>query len=383
MCRVMKDPQDSQKINVVHLAPVPEERSWFQGLLIHLDQKGFFQSIVSVSNSDVDFEQIFPFQIRKYKSENRIFVIRLLIALILIKKNLKRNYKNVVLAQGHRESTISYIASKLFGLDYILIHHMQPGYFNLFKSKKPVSSFVHKLFHELYAKNAIAVQSLSLDVSHYLEGLGVSKSRIMEIPHGVDFDKIQHQFFASNTFESREFLRVLMVGRLSPEKNYEIAVKSFAQFLDHFPNALLTIAGEGPCRGDITNLINELGISSSVELLGFKSDIISLMRNSDALLHVAATESYGRVYLEALICDLPVFTPKIGITLDLESISRGKIIFLQDSSPDEISKKLVDYFGRNTEQKKSTMPEFRNYRAHDQEEVFKRIAVFLSEVLNK
>jgi glycosyltransferase involved in cell wall biosynthesis len=379
----MKDPQHSQKINVIHVAPLPEERSWFQGLLIHLNQKGFFQSIVSVSNSDVDFEQILSFQIRTYKSENRIFVFRLLIALILIKKNLKRNCKNVVLAQGHRESTISYIASKLFGLDYILIHHMQPGYFSLIESKKPISSFVHKLFHELYTKNAIAVQSLSLDVSRYLEGLGVSKSRIMEIPHGVDFDMIQLQFFASNTLESRDFIRILMVGRLSPEKNYEIALKSFAQFLDHFPNALLTIAGEGPCRDEITKLINELEIFSSVELLGFKSDIISLMRNSDALLHVAATESYGRVYLEALICDLPVFTPKIGVTLDLESISRGKLIFFQDSSPDEISKKMLDYFGRNSEQKKSTMPEFRNYRAHNQEEVFKRIGIFVSGVLNK
>jgi glycosyltransferase involved in cell wall biosynthesis len=371
------------KPNIIHVSAFPEEKSWFEGLLNYLYGNGFAQSIVSVSQTNKLVTCNIPIQINTHKSENKLIIFRFISTLLSVRRCRKSGLKNVIIAQGHLESTTAYLVSRFLGLDYILIYHMQPGYFKLLKRDKPVSSFVHGFFQKLYTKNATAIQSLSRDVSNYIAGLGVTPTRIIEIPHGVDFSGIEQQFLTTNSLEPRGFFRILMAGRLSPEKNHELALKSFVKFLESYPNAILTIAGEGPCRDHIEEIITELGISSSVELLGFSPDIITLMRNSDALLHVAATESYGRVYLEALICDLPVFTFKVGATLDLESNSSERLVFLGGSTPAEIGEKMSAYFNNDLARGRLTMPQFAKYGDHDQNEVFRRIATFIPEVLKQ
>jgi glycosyltransferase involved in cell wall biosynthesis len=171
-----------------------------------------------------------------------------------------------------------------------------------------------------------------------------------------------------------------MVGRLSPEKNYDIALSAFAEFKKEFPNALLRIAGNGPCEFELKQLTKKLRLTNSVEFLGFTQDVTNLMRNSDVLLHVASTESYGRVYVEALICNLCIATQAIGVVVDLIDENPKDFVLIENLDPTQISTKLMDFFSSGAQKKHSEWPRFGKYVAHNQDRIFLQIADYLEEI---
>src|SRR5207249_1628336 len=62
--------------------------------------------------------------------------------------------------------------------------------------------------------------------------------------------------------------RLLCLGRLSPEKGFDVAVTAFASLANRFPHAHLVIVGEGPERIRLERQISELGLTHRVELTG-------------------------------------------------------------------------------------------------------------------
>lgn len=57
-------------------------------------------------------------------------------------------------------------------------------------------------------------------------------------------------------------------GRLVPEKGADILVRAFANVVERLPRACLLVAGDGPERGGLERLVDELGLGRRVLLLG-------------------------------------------------------------------------------------------------------------------
>jgi glycosyltransferase involved in cell wall biosynthesis len=224
------------------------------------------------------------------------------------------------------------------------------------------------------------IQSLSRDVTNYLIRSGVENEKIIAIPHGINFSAIE-QFYETKFEESHhDWPEILMVGRLSPEKNYDLALRAFAEVKQEFPKAVLKIAGDGPCRDVLVRIAQDLQVRDSVHFLGFRKDVTSLMRKSNALLHVASTESYGRVYIEALICDLKIFTKEIGVVVDLWPANPGDFSIIENLDSSEVKSKLVEYFSSEIKKNRSKLPRFGQYQAHDQNRVFLQIADYIDKI---
>jgi glycosyltransferase involved in cell wall biosynthesis len=107
-------------------------------------------------------------------------------------------------------------------------------------------------------------------------------------------------------------LRALGVGRLTRQKGFEVAIRAFASVQKHFPQAQLTIAGEGEERESLSRLIEEVGLTDSVTLLGERHDISALMQKADVLVHPARWEGFGIVLLEAMSAGLPIVASRVG-----------------------------------------------------------------------
>jgi glycosyltransferase involved in cell wall biosynthesis len=59
-----------------------------------------------------------------------------------------------------------------------------------------------------------------------------------------------------------------LAGRLTSEKGIDVAVASMARVVEKLPTARLLIAGEGPERARLTDMIQRLGLTQNVTLLG-------------------------------------------------------------------------------------------------------------------
>lgn len=98
---------------------------------------------------------------------------------------------------------------------------------------------------------------------------------------------------------------VLFVGRLVYYKGCDVLIKAMKNI-----NANLVLVGEGPLRGELEQLVADLGMKNRVRFLGRVSDekLASLYKASSifVLPSTLSTECFGLVQVEAMLAGKPV-----------------------------------------------------------------------------
>lgn len=137
---------------------------------------------------------------------------------------------------------------------------------------------------------------------------------------------------------------ILGAGRLHHQKGFDVLLRAFALFLDHFPNWHLVILGEGPQRGDLETLSTELGVSDSVSMPGF-SEPFSYYRGASVFAHPARYEGMPNAVLEAMSQGLPVIASDTqpGLEGYLKHGVNGLIVPSED--PSRLAASLVQLAG--------------------------------------
>lgn len=100
---------------------------------------------------------------------------------------------------------------------------------------------------------------------------------------------------------------VLAVGRLSPQKDFPTLIRAFAQVRQVQP-ARLVILGDGPERERLTTLIESLGLTEDVALLGFVENPYAYMSKAAVFVLSSAWEGLGNVLVEAMAVGTPVIS---------------------------------------------------------------------------
>jgi glycosyltransferase involved in cell wall biosynthesis len=106
---------------------------------------------------------------------------------------------------------------------------------------------------------------------------------------------------------------ILMVGRLTKEKDYPLAFEVLGLALKSESKLGLVIAGAGPERDRLLVLAKSLGLDQHIIFLGWQTDLLSLYKTADVFLHTSRYEGYGLVLLEAAAAGLPVVSRPVGI----------------------------------------------------------------------
>jgi glycosyltransferase involved in cell wall biosynthesis len=94
-------------------------------------------------------------------------------------------------------------------------------------------------------------------------------------------------------------------GRLVPQKDHETMLRALAIHRRHFDSRLI-ILGTGPLNKQLQQHVVEAGLIHAVDFLGFRSNVLPYIRQSDAFLLSSRCEGFGNVIVEALGCGTPV-----------------------------------------------------------------------------
>jgi glycosyltransferase involved in cell wall biosynthesis len=140
-----------------------------------------------------------------------------------------------------------------------------------------------------------------------LTAAGVPRSRIVEIPNGVEVPA---------DLPTREELHVppcvLYVGRLHEQKGLDVLLRAFAQLeAEEVPDPVLRLVGEGPAEQQLRELAGELGIEDRVDLVGRRDDVDPLLREADVFVLPSHVEGLSNSLLEAMAVALPVVASDI------------------------------------------------------------------------
>lgn len=161
---------------------------------------------------------------------------------------------------------------------------------------------------------------------HMIDDFGVSPDRIRLIHRGIDFSHFPLQAPQENS--SRKTFRMIQVGRFSPIKGQLEFLRAVHLLRHRFPNVEAWLVGsEGNGKTKYTKKIQEtihqLGLQSSVKLLGTRRDVAELIRQCDLLvLPTLVPEAFGRVIIEAGALGVPVVATRVGGVLDI--VEHGK-----------------------------------------------------------
>tara|TARA_B100001250_G_C19817562_1_gene799597 strand:+ start:10106 stop:11263 length:1158 start_codon:yes stop_codon:yes gene_type:complete len=122
------------------------------------------------------------------------------------------------------------------------------------------------------------------------------------------------------------------VGRLHPTKGFDILIKSFSKLVnDKGEKYKLFIAGDGPLKVSLKNLIEELGLSRNIILLGEVNNIEQFLSSLNYYIQSSLNEGFPLATIEALASRIPIISTDSGGLSELIEDSKNGIMVNRNS----------------------------------------------------
>lgn len=163
-------------------------------------------------------------------------------------------------------------------------------------------------FHALRQAERVLVNSEHM--YRRLLGLGVSESRLVLVPHGLDTDAF------SPPSEATARTGILYAGRLSPEKGLGLLLDALSR-IPRERYELLTIAGRGALESTLRSQAGALGVAVNFVGQLSRSEVIQAMQGARCLV-IPSVPGYGQeeasglAPLEGMACGTPVVVTRVG-----------------------------------------------------------------------
>jgi len=142
----------------------------------------------------------------------------------------------------------------------------------------------------------------------------IPEEKITTILNGVDFTiKSDGRLARTDLNLNQDDFVILMVARIEKVKDHMTAIHAVRKAIEQYPDIMLLIAGDGTGREEIARTVrNDERLSSNIQLLGQRSDVIELFPLADLCLLTSKSESFPLVLLEAAREGVPAITTDVG-----------------------------------------------------------------------
>lgn len=227
---------------------------------------------------------------------------------------LRRERFDLVHGHSSKAGFLGRIAAGLTGTPFVFTYHGFP--FHEFMS--PLKRGFYIGLERLVRAGARHYITLSENDRREAIGLGMIRAdNSTAIYTGIDFGKID-QVLGSPPPDPLAALgvpangrRIVLVGRLDPQKAPERMIEAFVQVRARYPDAQLVLVGDGELRPQVEARIDRERLHGAVHLLGYRRDVIEILHHCDVFAFSSSWEAMGRSMLEAMLMAKPVVAPAI------------------------------------------------------------------------
>lgn len=126
-----------------------------------------------------------------------------------------------------------------------------------------------------------------------------------------------------------------MVGTFTEKKNHKIMISVMKQLPDNYK---LLCLGEGPLKDSIMEEVEDKGLNKRFIFLGFRTDVASIIKASDAVVIPSIWEGFGLIAAEAMACGVPVIASNVP---GLADVVGDAGLLVNPTSSDDIVEKIL------------------------------------------
>lgn len=168
----------------------------------------------------------------------------------------------------------------------------------------------------LYALPMDAIVAISGGVRDALVSSGVSAERIQVVPSGIDMAPFEQPFDREGARRKHgigpDEILVIQVAALAPHKSQIDLLHAARTVAERRPDVRFWIAGEGLLRASLETERQNLNLGERVQFLGFREDVVELLRSADVFCVSSYLEGLGTSTLDAMAAGLPVVATRVG-----------------------------------------------------------------------
>ncbi len=152
-------------------------------------------------------------------------------------------------------------------------------------------------------------------IGRVLEHDGIPAARIQVVYDGIDVAKIQR--LPAVDIHAEYWLPhgapiLANVGALVDHKGHKHLIDAMAHVVREIPDARLVIFGEGELRPQLERQIKDLHLEKHAMLVGFRQDVLQLVKSADVFVMSSITEGLGSTVLDAMAMTLAVVGTHAG-----------------------------------------------------------------------
>jgi glycosyltransferase involved in cell wall biosynthesis len=179
--------------------------------------------------------------------------------------------------------------------------------------------------------------AVSSEIGRELIRHGAKPETVTTILNGID-----HRQFVRNRDREAESRRsfgftaddvvIGAVGRLEPQKRFDILLETFARLHHRRPETRLVIVGDGSLKAALEAQRKALNLQASVTLLGHVADVIPVHHAFDLFVQSSDYEGTPNAVLEAMALETPIVATDAGGTAELiDHNVHGRIVALRNA----------------------------------------------------
>lgn len=136
-----------------------------------------------------------------------------------------------------------------------------------------------------------------------------------------------------------DMINILSIGRLSPQKGFDLAVEAAAILKNSGVKFNWYIMGDGPLRKEITMLIHKKNVEDCFFLLGTRSNPYPYIKECDLFVQTSRYEGKSVVLDEAKILTKPIVVTNYPTVRD--QIKHGREGLIADMHAEDIAQKII------------------------------------------
>tara|TARA_Y100000996_G_scaffold414600_1_gene405982 strand:+ start:865 stop:1989 length:1125 start_codon:yes stop_codon:yes gene_type:complete len=270
---------------------------------------------------------------------NRLYYI--IKSSIYIRKILKKN--QIDLVYNNTSTLISpSVAAKLVGIPSIYHVHEIPN------SNSIYSKFI-TIFLNNFSRDIICV---SKSVYDFWTNKGIKNNKLKIIYNGFNFKKNKSKIIRN------DIVVFSCVSRIIPYKGHALLIKLFDQLCKKNDNIYLQIVGDTLPQYqkylDKLKLdISKRGLLNKIKFMGFRKDVISILENSNFLIHTPISpDPLPTVIFEAIQSKVPVISNNLGGAYEILNNGKNGLIIKNELTNKSVQK-ILNYINNKKLQKEN------------------------------
>ena len=229
------------------------------------------------------------------------------------------------------------VISFLFEADILIyiLHHLHKFFWISSERNDPTRiSKIKQFINMNIYKDVDMFVCQSAYIKSYYKTIPDNKKVI--IPNPIDNSRVYE------LSQEVERLRIVAVGRLTEQKNFELLIRAYAKARRQLTKeTTLTIYGDGSLRSALEKVIERLNLIECVYLPGSIQNVFAEMKDASLFIMSSDYEGFPNALLEASAMGIPIIATDVKTRTVREIVSEGAGLIVPVGNENELSNAII------------------------------------------